>query len=370
MRKSSLGKIIFFAFILSICSIAMAIEATFFQGQRNGRVTGFEKVDVNMFRPQPEKSFYSTENWFHEMQFQKEGIIVIVNAQLHNLGAKKGNIATYITFSDAASGINIDQSYISPEQVKFADQGFGITAGNHSFKLDDNKYYIKYRGKKIQADITYNIIVPSFQQGDGITKFKDGEYVLDNFPIPWADVTATVNFNGKSYNLKGWGSMNHARQMLSPKKFMTSFRAFWMYNSDHTVSIVRSSSFDLNGKWNQRLMVAAPGKILFSSNNYTFESLDPRPVPGASLLCPMRYKVEAAHGDDWLKGEMRVTRIQEKRDIFSDFPPVLKNIAKLFIKESWIYRFWLDYKFDFRIDGISNVLQGKGVGNFVEPVAN
>ncbi len=364
-----------FILVVAVAAVVVGgtLEIKYYQGHENGRVKGFDTVDVPMFRAQPMDSKFYTEVWFHEFQFKEQGIIVIVNVQIHNLGLSKGYCDTYITVSDASCGIVVDRSSLSPDEVKVDEEGFGISAGGHRIELvgdegdESDEYRVKYRGRDIQADFTCKILVPSFQQGDGTVMFiESGDFVRYNFPIPWAEVSGTLTYKGETHNLKGFGSMNHDWQILSPTRFMSDWRAYWMYTDDATISIVRCSSSDLAGDWVQRLMVAERGRILFSSHDYKFEEFEPASVPGSNVPCPSLFRVEAAHGDDWLKGEIRVTRIQEKGNILAEYPYLFRKLALLFVEETWSYRFWMDFKFEFHQDGKTRLIQGKGTGNFVD----
>jgi hypothetical protein len=347
-----------------------APDVVFFQGHVNGKVSGFDRIDLSMFRAYPQSSKFYTEIWFHEMQFAEPGIIVIVDIQLHNLGFRSGYAGTFITVSDPAGNYVIDFEHtIDPAEVKIDPQGFGITAGQHRIELTGQEYHVKYRGKTIQGDFTYQPLTGSFQQGDGKQVFKkSGNFVRYNFPIPWAKITGTVTYNGKTVKLSGMGSMNHDWQILSPTRYMGDWRAAWFYTPEATVSIVRASSPDLNGEWSQRLMVAEPGKILFSSHEYKFEDLDPEPVAGGPVPCPRRYRVEAKAGEDWLKGEIKVTRIAEKKNILEDYPLLFRKLSSLLVAETWSYRFWCDFNFELRLDGQTRTIAGTGAGNYISSV--
>ena len=349
-------------------------DVVFFQGHQNGKVQDFDQLDLKIFQAQPLESKYYTEVWFHEMQFPEQGIIVIVNIQMHNLGISSGYCDTYITVSGPEFGYLISQDSNDPEQVKIDPQGFGVSAGKQRIELVGNTYRVRYQGQDIQGEFTYQPLTGSFQQGDGKVVFsKSGDFALHNFPIPWAKISGKLTVKGKTLDLNGVGSMNHDWQVLSPLRFMSMWRAFWLYTDDATVSMVRASAPDLNGQWSQRLMVAEPGRILFSSHDYVLEELDLAPVPEGNIPMPRRFRVEAVHGDDWLKGEIKVTRIPEKVNILSDrllanLPSIIGRLAELVADETWSYRFWCDFKFEFRVDGKTKTIQGAGTGNFVDIV--
>ncbi len=359
--------VILFLFMLGLSVLAAGI--TYFKGHENGRVEGFDKTDLEIFRAQPLEPRFYTEVWFHEMQFPDEDIIVIVNFQTHNLGWSRGYIDTYITYSDPTSGLLVDNIQVGPEDVKIDETGFGISAGDKRIELEGDHYRIRWHGEKIQADLTYKILVPSFQQGDGTMRFEGtDDFVKYNFPIPWAEVEGKITIEGKTHELKGWGSMNHDWQVLSPTRFMSDWRALWLYTDDATVSVVRCTAEDFKGEWVQRLMVAERRKVLFSSHDYTFEELDFKPVPGSNVPCPSRFRLEAVHGDDRIKGEIRVTGIQEKKEILGEFPSFFRQMAKLFVDETWSYRFWVDYNFEFHQEGKTRRINGRGTGNYVSSV--
>ena len=95
---------------------------------------------------------------------------------------------------------------------------------------------------------------------------------------------------------------------------------------------------------------------------------DPEPVPGSPIPCPRRFRVEAIHGDDWLRGSYRRIRIQEKKDVLSDYPYLFRQLARLITKETWSYRFWSDFDFELHQDGRTRKIRGIGTSNFIEPM--
>jgi hypothetical protein len=355
---------------LALVAASGPADVTFFAGHQNGKVTGLDKLDLGTFRAQPQESSFYTEVWFHEMQFKDQGLIVIVNIQLHNLGLAKNNAETYISVSSPEWGYQLIQESNAADAVKIDPQGFGVTTGKNRIELAGDVYKVKYQGQDISADLVYRPLTGSYQQGDGKVGFgKSGDYVMHNFPIPWAKITGTITVKGKTVKLDGVGSMNHDRQILSPLRFMSEWRAFWFYSDDATVGMVRASAPDLNGVWSQRLLVAEPGKLLFASHDYQLEELDPAPVPkGGALLLPRRFKVEAVAGDDYLKGEIKVTTIPEVKNILANYPYLVRKMAEAVMDEVWSYRFWSDFKFELRLDGKTRTIAGSGTGNYVDLV--
>jgi len=355
--------------LFALASIAAAgLNMVMFRGHQNGKVTGFDRLDVSLFQAQPQESFFYTEIWFHEMQFKDLNMIVIVNIQLHNWGLKKRNADTFITVSSPELGLRLNKDSHKAGTVRIDPQGFGVTTGRHRIELAGDQYRVRYQGDDIQADLVYHPLTGSYQQGDGQIVFGDtGDFVMHNFPIPWARITGTLTVRGKTYNLDGVGSMNHDRQVLSPLRYMSRWRAFWFYTEDATIGMVRASAPDLNGVWSQRLLVADPGRLLFASHEYQLEELDPGPGPNhGPVPLPRRFRVEAVAGDDYLRGEIRVTAVPEAKNILAEYPLLFRKLAAAVIDEAWSYRFWCDYTFELRLDGRTRPISGSGTGNFVD----
>ena len=99
-----------------------------------------------------------------------------------------------------------------------------------------------------------------------------------------------------------------------------------------------------------------------------FEQSDLNPVPGCNVSCPENFKIAAVHGEDWSKGGIKVTSIQEKKDIVDEFPTVLRPLASLVVSETWSYRFWMDFDFELKLDGQTRRIKGRGTGNVVDSV--
>jgi hypothetical protein len=350
-------------------SNASDVEAIFFKGHANGRVTGFESTDTAFFKAQPLGSRYYTEIWFNEMQFPAENIIVIVGFQLHNLGISRRYLDTFITVSDPATGMRHDTNHYDPGKVWISDEGFSMGAESDSLELTGGVYRIRFDGKVIKGDFTYKILAPSFQQGDGRVFFPgSGDFIRHNFPIPWAKVSGHVSISGKTIELKGNASMNHDWQDLSPTRYMGEWRAFWLYSDQSTVSAVLNTSADLAPRWVKRLMVAETGKILFSSQDYSYREENFGPVPGSPIPLPRRFVIEASHGRDSLKGTVTVTGLQEQKEVLAEYPAVFRWTARLFVKETWSYRFWTDFDFELNLAGKTREIKGRGTANYVSSV--
>jgi hypothetical protein len=360
--------VVMLAGLVLLLGAAGPADVTFFAGHQNGKVTGFDRLDLSMFKALTFDSRFYTEVWFHEMQFRDQNMIVIVNIQLHNLGLSNKNADTYITVSSPELGLLFNKDSNGAKSVKIDPQGFGITAGKSRIELAGDVYKVRYQGKDIKADLIYHPLTGSYQQGNGKVVFgKTGDFVMHNFPIPWAKITGTLTVKGKEIKLDGMGSMNHDRQVLSPLRYMSRWRAFWFYTSDATIGMVRASAPDLKGVWSQRLLVAEQGRLLFASHDYRLEELDPAPVHnGGAVQLPRRFKVEAVAGDDYLRGEIKVTAIPEVKNVLADYPFLFRKLAEAVTDETWSYRFWCDFKFEFRQDGKTRAIMGKGTGNFVD----
>ncbi len=354
---------------LTIVPTAVAFELQQFAGHKNGLVEGFEKVDEAMFRATPRKDRFFAEAWFHELQFEEEGIIVTFNFQIHNMGLFKRNGEIVVGVSDASSGLIFDRVSFSPGKVKIDKQGFGISMGKNRMELDGNTYRVKFRGKNIQADFTWDIQIPGYQQGDGIVDLPDtDDFVRFNLPIPLAQVEGELTYNGSTHKLVGKGCMNHDWQVLSPKRYMSDWQVFWLQGPGSTINICNCTSSTLDGKWSQRLLVADKGRNVFSSHDYQLEELDVKPVPGGRVDLPRRFRVTADHGAYRLNGEIQLTSIQENFYVLKVYPFFFRKFASMVVNDAWLYRFWCDYRFELTMDGNSRIIEGKGTGHFVQTV--
>lgn len=349
-------------------STASAAEPKFRQGE-NGRVKGFDKIDPSMFKAKPLNNRFFAEEWFHEFQSKDQGIMINVSFALNNLGIETGYCDTYISVSDESSGRLMDKAIYSPKDVKIDKDGFGITVGENRIELAGDEYHILYRGKQIQADLTYKILAPSFRQGEGITYFADSnDFVQSSYPISYASVSGTVTYNNKTVKVKGLGHMSHDWQVLSPLRYISRWRTLWLYSDNFALGIVRGNAEGFGEEWVERLMLAEQGKILFTSHDFKYEIQEFREVPGFDVGCPSRIVLEAKHGEDWIKGEITLKSINEQWAILEDYSPIIRKIADLVIDDAASYRYWVDCRIEYNVDGEMRKINGKGVGLFVESI--
>jgi hypothetical protein len=118
----------------------------------------------------------------------------------------------------------------------------------------------------------------------------------------------------------------------------------------------------------ERLMLAEGNRILFSSNNYAFKKLEQKAMPGSKVPLPQSFKVEAIYGDSKLVGDIRINRVQESVDILKFYPLFFRKLAENIVSQTWLYRSWCDFKFDFTQDGKTRTIQGTGTGQYVSTV--
>ena len=175
MNITRVNKNVIFYVVFSILFASVAFggpDLRYYKGHVNGEFSGIQKIDPQMFSANPTNSLYYMEIWFHEFHFEEEGIILNINFQMHNLGVAKRYCDVFIMVSDKKSGLVLEKETFSPEKVEVSADGFSIEAGQNSISLVDDKYYIKCRGEKIIVDLTCDILVGSFQLGDGFVIYS------------------------------------------------------------------------------------------------------------------------------------------------------------------------------------------------------
>ncbi len=358
--------------LIFLCLLAAAREDSpifpAYKGHVNGSTLGSKEIAPEMFKANPLESRFFMEIWFHDLIFEQEGIIFNMNFHMHNLGISRGYCDVFAMVSDPSSEeLVLDKKTFSPGDVNVDKKGFGITAGPNRIELVGDRYRIKVDGPQLKAEFSYKPLAGSYRLGDGYVLFKNSDdFTRHSMPLPWAEVSGTLSYNGKTHQLKGYGSLNHEWQRLSPSRYMSRVRVMYLYTENEAIRISRVSSRDLDGQWVQALLIADRERVIFSSHDFKFEQLDVKPVPGAKVNCPRRFKVSAIHGDDRLEGEIVVKSIQEKKNILGDHNVVFQQIATLLINETWSYRFWADYDFTLVVDGESRKISGKGAGNFLD----
>jgi hypothetical protein len=358
--------VLFFMIVVSlISSSGKAAELLKFNGHVNGRVEGFNKTDVEMFKANPKNAAFYMEEYYHGYQFAEQNIMVTIMFTINNLGTHRGNCRAIMTVADLSSGRLVDEKEYSPKEVKIDDEGFGISVGPHRFSLDGDRYRVVFAGEELKADLTYIILAPSFQHGDGMVIWK-GDMVKYTMPIPYAKAKGTLTYNGQTHEVSGYGHSSHDWQILSPLRYMKHFRTFWLYTDEYAVGVIKTSPNAKTGEWVQRLIVAKQGEILFSSHDFKLTEGEYLSVPGGVVPCPRSYAVEAVHGDASIKGEITLSDIQEKTNVLDDFSPLFKTLASVVVKEAWYYRYWADAKFEYIEDGEVKIIEGRGVGLFID----
>ena len=118
------------------------------------------------------------------------------------------------------------------------------------------------------------------------------------------------------------------------------------------------------------ILIISESKILFSSNNFTYQEKETTPVAGSKLLCPVRYTVRAENNRDLFEGEIKVTHLQEKKELIADLPLFIRPLAKSIMNESWLYRFWCDFNFKLNQAGETILIQGIGTGQYLGSLKN
>ncbi len=331
-----------------------------FRGQVDGPVAAPAADPLAAFRHRPLKGMFWAEGYYHHMNFP-DGSMVTVSV---GFDATQSTII-FVVGRPGQKPFH-DYKTIANDQVRFDADGFGMTIGPNRLWLKGDKYFMHLETDRVKADIRYDILAPPYTYGDGMVKNPNGKvHGIYTLPIPWARVKVEAVCGGKSYQLQGFGNMNHDDQVRSPLYYQTQWRVFWFFGDDHALALAEfNEPAEFGNKLVQRLVFAENGGRMFTSTSYALTWDDWVEVPEHKFRYPRHYLLRARAGGAELTADVRVSELLLKEDLYSNLPPGFE-IARHFFKNGWTYDTWCDYTLTYTRDGTASTYRGRGVGRWM-----
>jgi len=343
---------------LLLGSAAFAADGwVMFKGQVNGPVRNPAGIDLSSFQHRRYPGIFWSEAYYHQMIFS-DGSVITVQFTFNVLEAT-------IIFAHAKSGTEPFTEFLvmDIDEVKFDDQGFGISMGRNRVWLDGKKYHLELDFNRVKARIDYDILGPSCSWGDGMIRYPDGKsfgyYV---WPITRAKAGMKAGINGREYDLEGFGNMNHDAQSLSPLYAPANWQAFWFFGEDHALAIADFYTSKHFGEvLTQRLVFVDKQGNMFASSNFPIKWDDWAELKDIRFRYPRHYRLSAEGGGARLEVEAHNREYMLLKDLFGNLPGALRPVAKRFTRNGWTVDCMSDYILTYRVQGKTLTYKGLGM---------
>ncbi|TFG34855.1 hypothetical protein EU527_01390 [Candidatus Thorarchaeota archaeon] len=212
-------------------------------------------------------------------------------------------------------------------------------------------YKIHLDEDELAFDLTYRCEVVGWKPGSGFSHFADLGYFAWVIPFAKARVSGTVRDRETIMEVSGVGYHDHNWLNFS----FSSIIEYWMWGRIYSRNFTLSYAFiQCNEKVDRhavKVLMAAKGKdIILSTGEYDFiqENFEYSSAAGHSFP-----KTITITTPEILSVQLDVHRVLEAEDMLSNFPALLRFIAKYILKmKPGYFRLNSDFKLDVNHDGI------------------
>jgi hypothetical protein len=342
---------------LLLAATAAADGWVIFKGQVNGPVKAPGGVNPAAFALKHYPGLFWTEAYYHHMNFPDGSMVTV------SIGLDRNEVN--VAFVYGKTGIKPYKDFIiaDVDDLKLDAKGFGFSIGANRIRLAGNKYTLDLALPKTRAKIEYDIIGPSYNYGDNLVRYPDGDtFMFYNLPISWARVKVTMVLDGREVKLEGSGDMNHDAGVIFPGYVPLRWRVFWFFGPDHTLAMTENNSSPKFGsRLSQRLVFVDQAGHMFTSTSYQLKWEDWEQARGIPFRYPRKYTLVAEGQGAQLKLVVSVKEKLLMEDLYSNLPVALRLVVERLIDNAWTMDHWSQYTLTYSHDGQTETFQGRGI---------
>ncbi len=366
--KNLIFKIILSIFIFSLSSAGNVFGLEYFKGYDPNKKQPAYSVSAMLKMKYRDGSKWN-ENYFHEAQFQDQGIMIFTNIIFSGtfMGKKGCKLNSVITFSDGEKySFNRD---FGPDEFVINDDIFGIKLGDNGYArlLDDNNYVLSLDDpvNDVSMELTYRIINPPQIFGDGVVPIDGRNFLSYSQPVCGAIVSGVLHYHGKTIKLNGRGSIDHDYNCASPLLQPLKYRSFWLYNDMYSINI--HTAILKNKDEIDRVSVFKNGILYKSFLNTGLEASDYSYDNSTKFSYPGSFTID--HTDskgDSITAAIKVMKLTDKIQCFKELSTLVHAIVVRAVGEMWAYRFWVKAEFSLNVGNKVDTIKINGTCNYVD----
>ena len=211
-------------------------------------------------------------------------------------------------------------------------------------------YVINVRENGLGCHLTYQAEVNGWKPGTGLSYFGDLGAFGWVIPFARASVAGTITDEGKTFPVKGIGYHDHNWLNF---RFATIIE-YWMWGRIYSENYTVSYAFiQCNEKVNRHmvkvLMLAEGKEVILSTGEFNFLKDEFEFNPRAKYHFPRQVTI---HAPDELKATLKMKRILEAQDMLENFNPLLRFLARNFLRiQPGYFRLLSEFELEVMRDG-------------------
>jgi hypothetical protein len=255
----------------------------------------------------------------------------------------------YVVVSDPAGKrqwitYEFDKSLVrtEPTRLWFSD-------GNSTVEGDGSSCRIALELPGFSCNLEVRNILPAWRSGDGVDDLTPDGRMFERriLACPWGDLTGRLATGAASEEVVGQALLDRYTRVTPLNRLHQSLYSVEAWSADSTPADDRvfleildiTTNAAYGAKRLPRLCVAAGGRWLFTTRDYTFEPLDfdgsgPTPYPA-----PRKLRIVARASGYMLEAEYRATTLFDVTDIIAEVPALLRPIVRAFFSRPVYMRF-------------------------------
>lgn len=281
------------------------------------------------------------ESWLLVARAENGGFL-FASFVVGNAGLGDHNPGLGITYYAPDGTVYAHDFKLDREDLRASTESLNLTMGDMRLWREGGKIHLKVPRDEISVDCLISPEAPFWRHGSGRMILGRAEDSW-NWAVlaPRGKISGAVTVNGKSYDLAGYGYLDHTWSNKSFFDFSKSWLSMRFHGREWTVNFVQMIASDgLGGRPVYSLMITRPGKPIQYTDRVDMQVREWEQTDG--YRHPVAYSLTGDLGETRLRVEAKTLRHAETIDPLRSLSSVERKVVHLLVAKPVMYRLVMD----------------------------
>ncbi len=335
----------------------------------DGSISSFgpeKQVSVADFRPHLSDAEWYKEVWNFNA-WTRDGRYIAVDFIISNIGFGDHKGVFRAKLNEPGGKKTRCKAELDSDEWSWSRKGFALDFGKARVQGDLDGLDVTVRCEKLEMDLRFDNLAPSYKPGGGKLKFGQEGYYFKVYPSARSRVTGTVVRAGEKLAIDAPGMVEHSASTVAPHKQARRWFRFKKVDEDFTIMLSElQASPEYAGSTRGWAMVyGREGKIIATARvRFDFDGFIRHEKSEHGYRIPRRVRLAAVDGNTHLTGTLVMTALNGFKDPTADLNAIIRTLVRRFSKPM-DYRIGCSYDLRIKNESIDRRITGDGVYRFI-----
>ncbi len=349
----------FFIFVISVSLKGDSIKKLYkFKGEVNAQTLGLTVNQIGFYSPQ---GHFFTQSWTF-IYYLDNGGGGYIQFSYARVGFIFKQLLVHHSHYTNEGKLVYRKDIMSVDKLNWEPLIPALKMGESSWSGFYPDFKVRAYLKDLKADLTFHCLVPGWRPGKGPAHYgsPDGPWYDLVVMIPWAEVSGTIEAEGKKKKVKGFGYCDHNVQTIWFSTQCNRIYALRSFAKNWAIHFLDyQSTPEYGGEHLRWLIVMNKGKILFATDKYEISFSDWKKSKNYNI--PSRAKIKVSQSGFQLEGEIIGKKLVEILDINSQLPSWIAPAVNKLIRQPVLTRQIAEIKWHIKTKHKTKTIKAEGI---------